>query len=60
MANGIASNLPNPNPTAGRPPVRSYDSGYEYSLDHYVDVKLLLQDADKEAGDVLVTLASAC
>jgi hypothetical protein len=58
MANGIASNLPNSNQTTPRPPVTSYDSGYEFSLDHYVDVRLLMRDGD-EASDVPATYAPA-
>jgi hypothetical protein len=56
MANGIALNVLNSNQTADRPPVTSYDSGYEYSLDHYVDVKLLVQDA---SNDIPATFAIA-
>jgi hypothetical protein len=48
MANGIAPNSSLSHQTAVRPQVTSYDSGYEYSLDRYVDVKLLLQGTDKE------------
>jgi hypothetical protein len=59
MANGIVSSSSVSNQAVARPPVTSYDSGYEHSLDHYVDVKLILRDADKEAGDVPATLALA-
>jgi hypothetical protein len=59
MANGIASNLPNQNQTAARPSISSYDSAYEHSLDRYVDVKLLVHDAENEASDVPATYASA-
>ncbi|MGA2353011.1 MAG: hypothetical protein ABSG02_00845 [Terriglobales bacterium] len=48
----IASNSSLPSRTAGRPSVTSYDSGYEHSFDHYVDVKFLLEDAEREARDV--------
>ena len=58
MANGIVPNLTNSNQIPPRPPVTSYDSGYEFSLNHYVDVKLLVQDAN-EASDVPATYASA-
>jgi hypothetical protein len=57
MATGILSYSPLSNQTAVRPLVTSYDSGYEHGLDHYVDVKLLLQDPDREAIDVPATLA---
>jgi hypothetical protein len=60
MANGSASNLPNPNKTAAHPQISSYDSGYEYSLQRYGDMKLLLQAADQEASEVPATLAFAC
>lgn len=49
MAYGIVSNSSLSNQNSARPSVTSYDSGYEHSFDHYVDVKLLLQDADKKA-----------
>lgn len=48
MAYGIASNS---NLTIARPSVTSYDSGYEHSLDRYVEVRLLVQNADQEAID---------
>ncbi|HWY57730.1 MAG TPA: hypothetical protein VNZ03_24935 [Terriglobales bacterium] len=59
MAQGIASNLYLPNQTFARPLITSYDSGYEHSLDHYVDIKLLLQDADQETNCSPATFASA-
>jgi len=49
MAHGITSIFSMPRRTSGRQPVASYDSGYEHSLDHYLDVKVLVQDADLEA-----------
>jgi len=58
MAQGITSNSFLSNPTVARPQVASYDSGYEHSLDHYVGIKLLLQDADKEANEFPATYAS--
>ena len=61
MAYLIASNSPRPKQTVSRPPVTSYDSGYEHSPEHYVDVKLLLLDReDAEATDVPATFAIAC
>jgi hypothetical protein len=59
MANGIVSNSSVASQTGSRPPVTTYDSGYEHSLDRYVDVKLLLQAADKESSDVPATFAIA-
>jgi hypothetical protein len=59
MAHEITSNSFLSNPTVARPQVTSYDSGYEHSLDHYVGIKLLLQDADKEANDFSAAYASA-
>jgi hypothetical protein len=59
MSYGIASTSSFSNQSVTRPPVTSYDSGYEHSLDRYVDVKLLLQDADKEASDTPATFAWA-
>jgi len=57
MAYGIVSNSSLSNKTTARPSVTSYDSEYEHSLDHYVDVRLRLLDADKEAANALATSA---
>jgi hypothetical protein len=60
MADLIAPNLPRPEQTVSQPSVTSYDSGDEHSLDHYIDVKLLVQDTDDdEANDVPATSAVA-
>lgn len=60
MPDLIASNSSRTNQTVSRPSVTSYDSGYEHSLDHYIDVKLLLQDTDDhEANDVPAISAAA-
>jgi hypothetical protein len=59
MAYGIVSNSSLANQTFARPSVTSYDSGYEHSLDHYVDVKLRVQDADKKTNSGPATLAAA-
>ena len=59
MAHGIVPNSSFSNQTLARPSVTSYDSGYEHSLDHYVEVKLLLQDTDKETNDVFSSFAKA-
>jgi hypothetical protein len=52
MTSLISANSPLPVSAAGRPQVTSFDSGYEHSFDHYLDVKLLVEDADREASDV--------
>jgi hypothetical protein len=57
MVDGIISNSSLSNQSLARPSVTSYDSGYEHSLDRYVDVKLLL-DNSKEANDVPATFAA--
>ena len=36
----------------GRPLVTSYDLGYEYSLQHYIDVRCLVEAADCELSSV--------
>jgi hypothetical protein len=59
MARGIVPNSSPPNQTVARPSVMSYDSGYEHSLNHYVDVKRLVQDVDEGANDAPATFASA-
>jgi len=60
MAYGIVSNPSLSNQTSARPPVvTSYDSGYEHSFDHYVDVKLLVQDADRATQNAVATFAAA-
>jgi len=43
---------------AARPRVTSYDSGYEHSLDRYVDAKLLL-NADEQVIETPATFAAA-
>jgi hypothetical protein len=61
MAYGIVSNSSRLTQTSARPSITSYDDGYEHSLDHYVDVKLLLldDDRDNEANQVPATFAFA-
>ena len=60
MADLIAPNSSRPKQTVSRPSVTSYDSGDEHSLDHYIEVKLLLQDTDDDnANDIPATLAAA-
>jgi hypothetical protein len=57
MTNEIGSTFSNP--TAPRPRVTSYDSGYEHSLDRYVDIKLLLQDTHGQEDKAPATFAAA-
>jgi hypothetical protein len=59
MARGIASNSSLPNQTVAQLPVMSYDSGYEHSIDHYVDIKLLVQETHEEANGAPATFAAA-
>jgi len=58
MTYGIVSNSSLSSQT-GQPRITSYDSGYEYSLDRYIDVKSLVQDADKEESNAPATFAMA-
>jgi hypothetical protein len=57
MANEVASNRPDQTPP--RSAIVSYDSEYEFSIDRYVDVRLLVDDADKQVSDAPATYASA-
>jgi hypothetical protein len=57
MTREIVSNSSFSKQTVART-ITSYDCGYEHSFDRYVDVKLLLQDADKEGTDIPATYAS--
>ncbi len=60
MADLIAPNSSRPKQTVSQPSVTLYDSGDEHSLDHYIDVKLLVQDTDdNEGNDVPATSAVA-
>ena len=60
MSDLIAPNSSGPKQTVSQPSVTSYDSGDEHSLDHYIDVKLLVQDTDdNEENEVPATFAAA-
>jgi hypothetical protein len=60
MADLIAPNSSRSKQPISRPFVTSYDSGDEHSLDHYIDVKLLVRDTDdNEENDVPATFAAA-
>jgi hypothetical protein len=50
MAYEIDSNLRQSRQHIARPAISSYDSGYEYSVEHCVDIKLLVQDAENEVS----------
>ena len=50
MAYEIESNLLQSKQYSARPSVSSYDSGYEYSIEHCVDIKLLVQETENEAN----------
>jgi hypothetical protein len=36
------------NASANRPQVTSYDSGYEHSIEHLMEVRLLMQESEEE------------
>jgi hypothetical protein len=57
MASEILKNVPRQ--TTGRKPVASYDSGYEHSFDHYVDVKCLVEDEYQASEQAPATFAKA-
>jgi hypothetical protein len=59
MIHEIASNLTLSNQSVARPPISSYAGEYEHSLEHYVDVRCLVQNADKEGSDAVATFAAA-
>lgn len=66
MAYGKVTNPSLLNRTFAGPPVASYDSGYEHSFDRYIDVRLLVLDAENDskneskAEDAPATYALAC
>jgi hypothetical protein len=37
-----------PTPSSERPRVTSYDSAYEHSLQHWLELKLLVEAADRD------------
>jgi hypothetical protein len=60
--------IPNPNSSSTVAPplhtpipksVTSFDSEYEHSFERYVDVKLLVLEADAEKGAIPATYAAA-
>jgi hypothetical protein len=44
---------------AGRPFLTSYDSGYEHSLEHWIDLQHRIEEADKEPSSVPMEFAAA-
>jgi hypothetical protein len=59
MTHEIGSNSSFSNPIAARPRITSYDSGYEHSLDRYVEVKLLLENTGEQEDKAPATFAAA-
>lgn len=43
---------------AERLPVTSYDSGYEHSLEHWISVQHLVEEADEELRSVPMALVA--
>jgi len=43
MVSELASKSPTPTPSADRPQITSYDSGYEFSLKHWLEVRELVE-----------------
>jgi hypothetical protein len=46
-------------PSSGRPPVTSYDSGYEHSLEHWLAVQQLVEAEPQPGSPVRWSLARA-
>jgi len=44
---------------ANRPLLTSYDSGYEYSLEHWIDLQREIEEADEEVWSAQMELAVA-
>lgn len=57
MASEITKNTPQQ--TAERRPVASFDSGYEHSFEHYVDLKCMVEAAYEEPVETPATFAKA-
>ncbi len=57
MTYEIATRLLLPSETNSRPLITSYDTGDEHSLEHYVCVQRLVEEADEELPKVPATLA---
>ena len=53
---GALSESQNSNDAVGRPPLTSYDSGYEHSLDHWIELQRLVREA--EDGFPVLALAA--
>jgi hypothetical protein len=48
MTYEVRINLPTTQIAAGRPLLSSYDSGYEHSLEHWIDLQHRVEEADKD------------
>ena len=59
MTQAFLSNSNSSRPMQAHTALTSFDSGYEHSLGHYVDVKLLVLEEDEEKGSTPATFASA-
>jgi hypothetical protein len=53
MACEIATIPPIRSEAGGRPRISSYDSGYEHSIEHWMDVKGLVEDEADTGGERL-------
>lgn len=58
MASKPANKPPIATPSGGRPRVTSYDSGYEHSLEHWLEVQELVE-AEAAPAAALKALAKA-
>ena len=59
MTQAFLSNSSSSLPMQAHTALTSFDSGYEHSLGHYVDVKLLVLEEDEEKDSTSATFASA-
>ncbi len=58
MVSELATKSATATPCGGRPRVTSYDSGYEFSLEHWLEVQQLVEaEAPPEAMSVLAKAA---
>ncbi len=54
----VIKNTVIPAPSSDRPRVTSYDSAYEHSLEHWLELKKLVQAADEEETPLRAAKAS--
>jgi hypothetical protein len=58
MVSAVATKSATTAPSGARPRVTSYDSGYEFSLEHWIEVRQLVEaEAPPEAMRVLAKAA---